>query len=74
MSVIVFVQGVEVLAKNCPGLTTFLSRGCILIGDDALTHLARYCPRLNTVNIQGCLVISNRKMLLPTAFNSICRL
>ena len=55
-SVIVFVQGVEVLAKNCPGLTTFLSRGCILIGDDAMTHLARYCPRLNTVNIQGCLV------------------
>lgn len=54
---IFLVLGVEVLAKGCPGLMTFLSRGCILIGDDALTHLARYCPRLHTVNIQGCLVM-----------------
>lgn len=45
------------LAKGCPGLMTFHCRGCILIGDDALTHLARFCSRLHTVNIQGCLVI-----------------
>ena len=52
------MTGIEVLAKGCPALMTFLARGCVLIGDDALTHLARYCSRLHTVNIQGCLVNS----------------
>jgi len=35
---------------------TFHCRGCVLIGDESLTHLARYCPRLRNVNIQCCVV------------------
>ena len=51
-----FFLGIEVLAKGCPGLMTFHCRGCVLIGDESLTHLARYCPRLRNVNIQCCVV------------------
>lgn len=50
--------GIEVLAKGCRGLVCFHSRGCVLLGDDALTHLARYCCRLRRVNIQNCVVIT----------------
>lgn len=54
-----FIVGVEVLAKGCPGLMTFHCRGCKLIGDDALTFLANYCTRLQNVNIQCCVVSTN---------------
>ena len=60
------MTGIEVLAKGCPALITFLA--CVLIGDDALTHLAHYCSRLHTVNIQVCLVNSLIQSCIESCF------
>lgn len=51
-----FFLGVEALSRGCPKLKSFISKGCVLLNDKAVSCLAKYCPNLEVVNLHGCSV------------------
>ena len=46
--------GVAALADGCQSLKTFIAKGCLHIGDEALYQLVRRCWGLQIVNLHGC--------------------
>ncbi|KAF4521328.1 hypothetical protein B566_EDAN002333 [Ephemera danica] len=45
---------VDALARGCPKLRTFISKGCTQINDRAVSSLANFCTNLEVINLHGC--------------------
>jgi hypothetical protein len=50
------IAGAEALARRCPKLKSFISKGCRQINDRAVSCLARHCHNLEVINLHGCTV------------------
>lgn len=55
----------EALARGCPKLKRFSSKGCRQINDDAVVCLSNYCKGIEVLNLHSCDVrlIYNKRFL-----------
>lgn len=47
-------NGVEALARGCPKIKKFSSKGCKQVNDRAVICLATYCPNIEVLNLHSC--------------------
>lgn len=66
-------NGVEALARGCPKLRRFSSKGCKRVNNNAVICLATYCTGLEVLNLQKCDVsrTSSSSTTTTTTINEI---